>query len=402
MKAKYAAPRTRRARTRLLSARRSLKMAASAHAYVRGNTAQFYEWLESAGGRQIPVGPDIWICGDCHIGNLGPVSDSDGNVEVQIRDLDQTVIGNPSHDIVRLGLSLAMVARGSDLPGVTTARMLEAAMAGYRRALTSKVERYSAPAIINKTFKNALRRRWRHLAQERLEDVSPSIPIGKTFWPLLKSERSAVARLFREELLRVLLTKLRHRDSDSGVVLLDAAYWVKGCSSLGGMRMVALAGIGANEQNVDQADLCLVDIKQAVMAAAPRSAEVAMPRDNAERVVTGARHLSPHLGERMLATRFADAPVFIRELLPQDIKFDIRRLTYEDAIGVARYLAHVVGRAHWRQMDSGTKRVWTNELSRAYSKSLDAPSWLWTSVVDLVARHEAGYLAHCRKYAIAE
>ena len=70
----------------------------------------------------------MWICGDCHAGNLGPVASTDGALAIQIRDLDQSVIGNPSHDIIRLGLSLAMAARGSDLPGVTTARMIEARM----------------------------------------------------------------------------------------------------------------------------------------------------------------------------------------------------------------------------------------------------------------------------------
>ena len=79
----------------------------------------------------LPAGPDIWICGDCHTGNLGPVADLDGEIDIQIRDLDQTVIGNPAHDMLRLGLSLAMAARSSDLPGVTTALMLEEAAAGY-------------------------------------------------------------------------------------------------------------------------------------------------------------------------------------------------------------------------------------------------------------------------------
>jgi len=51
-----------------------------------------------------------------------------------------------------------------------------------------------------------------------------------------------------------------------------------------------------------------------------------MPRDNAMRVVEGARHLSPALGERMLATRFLDHGVFMRELLPQDLKLEIERL----------------------------------------------------------------------------
>jgi uncharacterized protein (DUF2252 family) len=34
------------------------------------------------------------------------------------------------------------------------------------------------------------------------------------------------------------------------------------------------------------------------------------------------------------------------------------------------------------------------------SKKLDAPSWLWTSIVELVARHESAYLEHCRQYAL--
>ena len=111
-------------RQAILEERRRLKMARSAHAYVRGNTLQFYEWLKAGSGDKLPQGPPIWICGDCHVGNLGPVANADGKVEIEIRDLDQTVIGNPAHDLIRLGLSLATAARGSDLPGVTTALMM--------------------------------------------------------------------------------------------------------------------------------------------------------------------------------------------------------------------------------------------------------------------------------------
>src|ERR1700735_1460804 len=101
-------------------------MARSAHAYVRGNTVKFYEWLAASPvAKGLPVGPAIWICGDCHLCNLGPLSDGRGHVEVEIPDPDQAVIGNPVHDLIRLSLSLATAARGSDLPGVTTARMIE-------------------------------------------------------------------------------------------------------------------------------------------------------------------------------------------------------------------------------------------------------------------------------------
>src|ERR1700682_348951 len=103
-------------RERILTQARNLKMARSAHAYVRGSTVSFYEWLESSRRVKMPEGPAVWICGDCHVGNLGPLADTKGRVLVQIRDLDQTVIGNPAHDLVRLGLSLAAAASRLRLP----------------------------------------------------------------------------------------------------------------------------------------------------------------------------------------------------------------------------------------------------------------------------------------------
>jgi uncharacterized protein (DUF2252 family) len=106
-------------------------MARSPHAYVRGSTVKFYEWLEQQERGTLPEGPPVWICGDCHVGNLGPVAGFDGRVDIQIRDLDQTVVGNPAHDIIRLALSLATASRGSDLPGVTTSRILEQVVDGY-------------------------------------------------------------------------------------------------------------------------------------------------------------------------------------------------------------------------------------------------------------------------------
>ena len=106
-------------------------MARSPGAYVRGNTVRYYEWLERLESGALPEGPAIWICGDCHVGNLGPVGNARGKIEIQIRDLDQTVIGNPAHDLIRLSLSLASAARGSDLPGLTTVKMLERIMHEY-------------------------------------------------------------------------------------------------------------------------------------------------------------------------------------------------------------------------------------------------------------------------------
>ncbi len=393
--AQTTAPADRAAR---LTALRNEKMAESAHAYVRGSTVRFYEWLE-ASGKAIPEGPAVWICGDCHVGNLGPVASADGALAVQVRDFDQTVIGNPAHDLMRLGLSLAMAARGSDLPGVTTAHMLEHMMEGYEAAFARPHDgdTVAMPEIVRLTMRRAAGRSWRHLADERIEGTEPAIPLGKRFWPLEHAEREAIDALFARDDLRTLVTSLRARDDDAPIAMVDAAYWRKGCSSLGRLRYAVLVAIGKGKAERH----CLVDLKEAIAAAAPRAARAPMPRDNAERVVAGARHLSPHLGERMLAVRLLDRAVFARELLPQDLKLEIEGVSRDEAVEIAAFLATTVGRAHARQMSVTDRTAWLAELGRNRAGALDAPSWLWSGIVELVGTHEGAYLDHCRKHALA-
>jgi uncharacterized protein (DUF2252 family) len=400
MKAEKVSCKSPGARRPALLALRNLKMARSAHAYVRGNTLQFYAWLRERSPHSIPMGPPVWICGDCHVGNLGPVADADGEIDIQIRDLDQTVIGNPAHDLIRLALSLATAARGSDLPGVTTATMLEEMMAGYERALVrrprSGADLAPKPEPVKVVMRRAMRRTWKHLAKERLEDVKPTIPLGERFWPLSAREKKEVRSLFAREDVRRLVTAVKSRKDNAPVEVLDAAYWMKGCSSLGRLRFAVLLGVGKGNK---ADDYCLFDIKEAVAAAAPRAPHKKMPRDNAERVVAGALQLSPYLGERMRPARLLNRSVFLRELLPQDLKLEIDQLTRAEAVGAARFLAGVVGTAHARQMDAPTRKQWRNTLARNRSRKLDAPSWLWSSVVALMVSHEASYLEHCRQYA---
>ena len=376
-------------RAAVLIRTRAHKMARSQHAYVRGSTVKFYEWLAASADR-IPAGPAIWICGDCHLGNLGPLADADGHIAIQIRDLDQTVIGNPAHDIIRLALSLAAAARGFDLPGAITARMIEAIIAGYVAGLDGKDEAVEQSAAVRKLLKTARRRRWKHLAEERIGDVRPAIPLGSKYWPMDDDERRRLGELLASDDVARAWRGFAGAGDGASVELLDAAYWLKGCSSLGRLRYAVIARLGDGPP-------ALLDIKEATKAVAPRDAAAEMPRDNAVRVVTGARALSPNLGERMIATRFGDVSVVIRELMPQDLKTELDELTADEAQAVAGALAAVVGRAHGRQLDSHRRGEWAAELMRQRSKSLDAPSWLWSSVVDLVGVHEMAYLEHCRR-----
>jgi uncharacterized protein (DUF2252 family) len=384
-----------------LQSRRRLKMAESAHAYVRGNTAQFYDWLQSRSVRaSIPAGPDIWICGDCHTGNIGPVADIKGKIDIQIRDLDQTVIGNPAHDLLRLGLSLAMAARSSDLPGVTTALMLEELIVGYISGLSGRFAKLDSKNLepIKRVMRQANQRHWKHLAEERIEGVEPKIPLGPKFWSLSREETRQLEELIASEDLHALMRRTDQDTGDNKIRLVDAAYWMKGCSSLGRLRYAALVGVG-NKKGVRYR---LLDVKEATEAAGPYARKAGMPRNNAERVVAGASALSPFLGERMAAAHIIKKPVVVRELRPQDLKFELERLQQAEAIAIARLMAAVVGRAHGRQLPLQQRRAWIRDLKQRHSKGLDAPRWLWSGVLDLAALHEAAYLEHCRQYALGK
>jgi uncharacterized protein (DUF2252 family) len=376
-------------------------MASSAHAYVRGNTIQFYDWLRSKSVQaSIPTGPNIWICGDCHTGNLGPIADIEGHIDIQIRDLDQTVIGNPAHDLLRLGLSLAMAARSSDLPGVTTALMVEEMISGYVTGLSGRYSKLDPRDLepINSVVRAAKKRRWKHLATERIEDVKPTIPLGPRFWALSDDERQQLTTLVDSGAVNALVQRIQGGKEGKKVHLLDAAYWMKGCSSLGRLRYALLVSVGDEKKS----NFHLLDVKEAIAPAAPALKKGKMPTNNAERVVAGANALAPYLGERMAAAGIGRKQVFVRELRPQDMKFELEGLRQTEAIAIARLMAGVVGRAHGRQLSLSERQSWSRDLKGRNKKGLDAPRWLWSSVLDLVALHESAYLEHCRQYALGK
>jgi uncharacterized protein (DUF2252 family) len=69
----------------------------------------------------------MWICGDCHAANRGPLANARGRVQIQIRDLDQTAIGNPAQDLGGGRAALICQASPRQNPG--------AMIGGYEEAL---------------------------------------------------------------------------------------------------------------------------------------------------------------------------------------------------------------------------------------------------------------------------
>src|SRR5262249_29628078 len=160
---------------------------------------------------------------------------------------------------------------------------------------------------------------------------------GKRFGGIKKKEGRALKDVLKRDGARELITALKGRREHDRIEVLDAAYWMKGCGSLGRLRYAGLVGVADGEPQSN--NLCLIDIKEGILAAAPRAPDAKMPRDNAERVVAGAHALSPNLGERMMAGRLFDKSVTVRELMPQDLKIEIEQLSRDQATAVAGYLA---------------------------------------------------------------
>ena len=179
--------------------------------------------------------------------------------------------------------------------------------------------------------------------------------------------------------------------------LVDAAYWMKGCSSLGKLRYAALVHVTGERKD----KFSLVDVKEAGPSAAPTFSGADLPSDHGKRVVAGARALSPNLGDRMASGSVSERPVVIRELLPEDLKLEMEQFSRSEASAAARYLASIVGKAHGRQMSPDDRHAWTRELHGRQPVDRGTSSWLWSAVVGLLVRHEGAYLEHCRIHAAA-
>jgi len=268
--------------------------------------------------------------------------------------------------------------------------------AGYEDAfLPAKDEPLKEPRFMKRVVKGALKREWKQLARERTEGLDPTLPCSRKMWPLSAKERHAIKSVFKTSAIAELATQLRHREEGGKVSFLDGAYWRKGCSSLGKLRYAVLLDVNGGTLEGD--DFCLMDIKEAAASIAPAAHGARMPRDQGRRVLEGARHLSPALGDRMRSARLLDRSVVIRELMPQDLKLDIAKLREEHAEQWAFFLAQVVGRAHARQLDDALCKAWHAQLRKRRPRSGQVPSWLWSSVIALLAHHEQSYLTHCHQ-----
>ena len=102
-----------------------------------------------------------------------------------------------------------MAARGSALPGVTTALIIEQVIRGYRQALLGRSKRVKDGDVapVQLVMRRAKDRKWRHLAEERIENVRPEFRGKGDFGSYLASN---IARLIG--------SAVRKRSADSSLL----------------------------------------------------------------------------------------------------------------------------------------------------------------------------------------
>jgi uncharacterized protein (DUF2252 family) len=385
-----------------LAALKATKMAASMHGYVRARADLFFEVVERH--RTIPEGPPIWISGDCHGENIGAVADAEGHARMDLNDLDETAVGLPAHDVLRLALAIVVAARDAGVSGLAAPAIAAAVLDGYTTALERRdparaVALDDAPPRFLRLLMKTARATRRGLLDRRAPRDARGrrrFLLGPRYLPIDDDERAAIAELVDRREVRTLIASMSDDAPEVPVELVDAAFRVAGTGSLGCFRVAALVRVGAIAPKGKKAEdlrLRLVDVKQALPSRAIRHPRGETPADDAERVVLGARALVPTFGERMIAANVLGFQTVVRELMPQDQKVLLSEVESDEAEPIARYLGSIVGRAHARQL-AGDAVAWAREL-RSGSRRSSPPNWLWEPLVDLVSAHDVAYLRHC-------
>src|SRR5215218_3182816 len=111
---------------------RYARMLASPFAHYRGAAL-----LMAADLARTPrTGLDVQLCGDAHGSNFGFYASPERKLVFDLTDFDETPPGPFEWDVKRLAGSLAVAAEGSGFSEKRQRRVVRAAVAGYRTAMT--------------------------------------------------------------------------------------------------------------------------------------------------------------------------------------------------------------------------------------------------------------------------
>jgi len=108
------------------------RMASSPFAFFRGAALPMASDL----ARTPRSGLTVQACGDAHLANFGVFASPERNLVFDINDFDETLPGPWEWDVKRLATSLEIAGRANEYPAKARRRIVLAAVAAYRQAMT--------------------------------------------------------------------------------------------------------------------------------------------------------------------------------------------------------------------------------------------------------------------------
>jgi uncharacterized protein (DUF2252 family) len=373
-----------------LFAHKADRMTLSPLALLRGSAPLFYEVLARHPAlREGPPG-EGWLVGDAHLENFGayrtgPLSVTETrqthakeSVVFDLNDFDDAFVGPWRFDILRLLTSLVLGGREMGVDGRQALALCDALLDAYVGSAFHRKRIPVGPAVITRLVATVQRRTRGELLDARTEVVRGKRrfvrgPRYENLAPKLRAKAEKAFAKYGKRLPRA------DRSPPEALEVIDAAFRVAGTGSLGCLRVAVLVrGKGGRD------GAWIFDMKAqgtpsaACLVRPPRLAP-------AERVAAAIGACLARPPRMVGATKLRGESMFVRRLMPQEDKLDLRRLASVDLEPLARHLGALLGAAHRR----GAKRL----PSRPWSAS--DRSGLLARAIALAGAHESMYLAYC-------
>jgi uncharacterized protein (DUF2252 family) len=393
--------------TRLLD-QKLARMTASPLALLRGAAPLFYELL--AAHPSLADGPrgKGWIAGDLHLENFGAYRvaampdapkkkgkpkkedhdhdhDHDADeVEFDLNDFDDAVIGPWRFDVLRLATSLILGGRELGADGPRVLGLTHALLDAYgAAAFGPKPKLPPRPAPVARLVEQVTSRTRKALLDARTEvkHGARHFVRGARYADLPEAIAARVEKAFA----RYVKGLEEHvRPPKGSLDVLDAAWRIAGTGSLGGVRVALLVRGKGGEDGAWVFDMKEQGTPSAacIVGKGPKGARLAP----ADRVVAAMRGCLAQPPRYLGATRMGDLSMFVRRLSPQEDKLDLAGLRDADLDPLATYLGALVGRAHARGATKAPRMPWTKAERDG----------IVDRAIAIAGIHEAVYLALCK------
>jgi uncharacterized protein (DUF2252 family) len=369
-------------------------MSSDAFTFFRGADGLFARaWPELA---PADPGPAVVISGDLHLENFGVYRDDEDGLCFDVTDFDEAVVAPCAVDLVRCTTSLMLAGQEWRLAPLTINTIALTFLDRYRDGVATAARLGAGPDSTPESLADlpgvALPRARDELVKRLTRSDGKrdrSFRTGMVKFPWLgKGRRKTV---------RDALTERWPLPEDEPVTVADVVAHIAGLGSLGVRRYAALV-------HTESKGWRLFDVKEAVPSALAGLAARPVPgakAGEAARVVTAQRHLQERPAAGLGILTIGDRPFRIRELIPDEQRWRLRRLRRRPArlLRAVEAMGERVGRMQWRGSKTEAFDRRKGLLRWAAGPAVDA---LLAAAVRYAQQVERDYAEFRREYTAAQ